>query len=314
MGNVQTGFADVNGAHLYYQTAGEGKTVTFVHAGVADHRLWDAQFEALQSTYRVISYDLRGYGQSTSPAMPYSTVDDLHALLTALGVEKTALVGCSIGGTAVVDFTLAYPKLVSTLVAVSATPSGYQLQGEMPPLLIQLMDAAKAADAEKMANLAVQIWAVGPKRKAEQVDQFTRDLTYDMSLIGFRNQLAGLPQPTPSPTSAVDRLKEINVPTLIIDGAEDDPSILAAGRTHGRPDRRGTPQTDGKCRPSAQPRSAGRIQPPARTLSRRGPQRVAMQHKYQVSAGLKSACLFCHSGFGDKLYAFCRDQQCVSVL
>ncbi|MBI1258002.1 MAG: alpha/beta fold hydrolase [Chloroflexi bacterium] len=229
MGNVQTGFADVNGAHLYYQIAGEGQTITFVHAGIADHHLWDAQFAALQSNYRVISYDLRGYGQSTSPAMPYSTAEDLHALLTHLGVETTALVACSMGGTAALDFLLTYPQMATALVMVCSTPSGYQPQGAPPPLILQLMDAAKSGDAEKMANVAVLLWGVGERRKPEQVDQQFRDLVYEMSLIGFRNQLAGLPQPSASPSPALDRLKEVNVPTLIIDGAEDHPSTHTAG-------------------------------------------------------------------------------------
>src|ERR1700712_4313524 len=99
MMSVETGYAEINGAHMYYEVAGEGETVTFVHAGVADHRLWDAQFAALAPRYRAIRYDLRGLGHTTARAMSYSHAADLHALLTHLGVERTALVGCSMGAT-----------------------------------------------------------------------------------------------------------------------------------------------------------------------------------------------------------------------
>jgi pimeloyl-ACP methyl ester carboxylesterase len=229
MSNLQTGFADINGAHIYYQTAGAGRTITFVHAGVADHRLWDAQFEALQSTYRVISYDLRGYGQSTAPAMPYSHSEDLHALLGHLGVERTALVACSMGGTAALDTVLTYPDIATALVMVCSDPSGYMPEGAPPPLILQLVEASKAGDAEKMANVAVLLWGVGERRKPEQVDQQFRDLVYDMSLIGFRNQLAGMGQELTIAQPAIGRLNEVRIPTLIIDGAEDSPTTHTAG-------------------------------------------------------------------------------------
>jgi len=229
MSDVQTGFAEINGARIYYEVAGQGDPVTFVHAGVSDHRLWDAQFAALQSNYRVIRYDLRGYGQTTSPAMPYSHHEDLRALLTHLGVERTALVACSMGGTAALDFLLTYPAMASALVMVCSSPSGYQPQGAPPPLILQLIAASQARDAERMANLAVLIWGVGENRKPEQVDQHFRDLVYETSLIGFKSQLGGLPQSGSITPPALGRLSEVHVPTLIIDGAEDSPAVHAAG-------------------------------------------------------------------------------------
>ena len=234
MSELQTGFAEINGAQIYYQVAGQGEIVTFVHAGVADHRLWDAQFEALQSKYRVISYDLRGYGQTTAPNAPFSHVDDLHALLVYLGVKRTALVGCSLGGTTALDFVLTHLQMVTALVMVCSNPSGYQPQGAPTPLIMQLIAASQANDAEKMAQLAVHIWGAGENRQPEQLDPKFRDLVYEMSLIGFKNQADGLPHPTEVAQTAISRLSEVHIPTLIIDSAEDSPSVHAAGELMAR--------------------------------------------------------------------------------
>ena len=116
----QTGFAEINGARMYYEVAGAGATVTLIHAGIADTRMWDAQFAALAGRYRVIRYDQRGYGQTTAPTMPFSRVDDLEALLDQLGVERTALIGCSMGGTLALDYTLTHPEQVTALVTIRA--------------------------------------------------------------------------------------------------------------------------------------------------------------------------------------------------
>ncbi len=224
----QTGFAEINGAKVYYETAGAGETVTLVHAGIADTRMWDAQFEALAGRYRVIRYDQRGYGQTTAPTMPFSRVDDLSALLEQLGVERTALIGCSMGGTVALDYTLTHPEQISALVMVAGVPSGYIPAGAPPPLVLKLIQASQQGDLEAMARAAVLIWGVGENRQPEQVDQHVRDLIYAMSLIGFRNQ-GSLGEEQQLDTPAIGRLGEVHVPTLVIDGAEDYPTTHTAG-------------------------------------------------------------------------------------
>jgi pimeloyl-ACP methyl ester carboxylesterase len=227
---VQSGYADVNGARIYFEFSGSGElAVTLVHAGVADRRLWDGQFALLSQRYRVLRYDLRGFGQSSAPLAPYSHVEDLRDLLNVVGIKRTALIGCSMGGTTALDFLLAYPGTAWALVMVCGDPSGFEMQGAPPPLIQELIAAQQAGDAEKMAQVAVQIWGVGMNRAPEQVDQRVRDLVYEMSLIGFRNQLTGLGEPQNIVPPAVERLGDVRVPTLIIDGAEDNENVHRAG-------------------------------------------------------------------------------------
>src|SRR5688572_14601385 len=121
-------FVQIDGKQLYYEVAGEGKTgratVVLIHAGFLDHGMWDEQWEALRRDYRVIRYDMRGYGKSDALEGPTNRRAELYALLIHLGVDAAYLVGCSLGGTTALDFALEHPAMVKGLVVVNGTPSG----------------------------------------------------------------------------------------------------------------------------------------------------------------------------------------------
>ena len=85
---AKSGFAEVNGANLYYEVAGSGHPLVLCHAGIADNRMWDDQFPVFAERYRVIRYDHRGFGQSDLPAGPFSLSEDLFGLLSHLGVAS----------------------------------------------------------------------------------------------------------------------------------------------------------------------------------------------------------------------------------
>src|SRR6266851_3278425 len=115
----QTGFAELNGTRLYYEVAGEGHPLVLIHGGLVDRRLWDDQFDVFAQHYRVIRYDIRGFGNSDVPAGPYSNYEDLYGLLKFLGVEKAYIMGLSMGGGIDIDFTLAHPEMVAALIPVA---------------------------------------------------------------------------------------------------------------------------------------------------------------------------------------------------
>ena len=95
---VTSGFAASGDGRIYFQAAGSGPAIVFVHAGVSDRRMWDPQFEAFANDYQVIRFDLRGCGKSSKAQGSFSNRDDLAAVLAAMGVEKAVLVRCSMGG------------------------------------------------------------------------------------------------------------------------------------------------------------------------------------------------------------------------
>jgi pimeloyl-ACP methyl ester carboxylesterase len=89
-----------------------------------DRRMWDDQFAVFAQHYRVIRYDVRGFGKTDLPQVPYTDRQDLSNLLSFLGVEKTYVMGLSLGGEIAIDFTLDYPHMVDALILVGASVSG----------------------------------------------------------------------------------------------------------------------------------------------------------------------------------------------
>lgn len=83
---------------MAYDDAGEGAAVVFLHAGIADRRMWRHQAAALHGRLRIVTVDLPGYGESAVPTGPYANHDAVAGLLDQLEIEAAALVGCSFGG------------------------------------------------------------------------------------------------------------------------------------------------------------------------------------------------------------------------
>ena len=84
--DTQQGFAEVNGTRLYFEVTGTGRPIVLIHGFSLNLRMWDDQIEALSENYRVIRYDVRGFGKSAVPTdRNYSHADDLMALLEHLG-------------------------------------------------------------------------------------------------------------------------------------------------------------------------------------------------------------------------------------
>ena len=121
---VTSGFAASGDGRIYFEAAGSGPAIVFVHAGVSDRRMWDPQFEAFANDNQVIRFDLRGCGKSSKAQGSFSNRDDLAAVLAAMGVEKAVLVRCSMGGATAIDFTLVHPAAVRRLVPVGAGVCG----------------------------------------------------------------------------------------------------------------------------------------------------------------------------------------------
>lgn len=224
-----TGMISLGDGRLYFEMAGAGPTLVFTHAGFVDSGMWDTQWAEFTKSYRVIRYDMRGYGKSDPVKGPISRRADLYRLLKHLHVQKATLVGCSMGGEISLDFTLEHPELVSKLVLVSTAPSGFEMQGEPPPTVMAMMEAAQKGDWARVSELQIEIWVDGPFRQKEQVDANVRQRAAEMNRIPVENQTWMKADAQPLDPPASKRLSDIRVPTLVIVGAQDDPEILRAG-------------------------------------------------------------------------------------
>jgi pimeloyl-ACP methyl ester carboxylesterase len=230
-GSVRSGYADVAGARLYYEMAGEGATLVLVHAGIADRRMWDDQWLTFQSKYRVMRYDMRGFGNSPMHPGPFSNRQDLYGLLEFLGIGQAHLIACSMGGMSVIDFALEHPQMVSSMVLISAAVSGMQMQGEMPMQVLEMIQARRKGEFERAADLHVQIWADGFRRGSGHADEKVRERVRQMGLQALSNQAEFLKETgflTEEPLSppAIDRLEQLVMPALIMAGDLDDKNVL----------------------------------------------------------------------------------------
>ncbi len=232
----ETGFANVNGVRLYYEVAGDGHPLVFVHAGIADSRMWDDQFAVFAEHYRVVRYDMRGFGQSDPVPGEFSFSADLHGLLQHLGIEQAHLIGCSMGGATIIDFALEHPDMVTTLVAVCSGLNGYKYEGPMPEgwdaLLVEdeqleklIEQGNKEAAAQLGADLDVRLWVDGMYRASNEVDPVVRERVREMAAITYAHADVEAKHVPPEPP-AINHLGEIRVPTLVVVGTGDLPSIL----------------------------------------------------------------------------------------
>ncbi|MER6534491.1 alpha/beta fold hydrolase [Streptomyces sp. 900105755] len=155
--------------HLAYETAGEGPPVVLVHAGVADHRMWDAVVPSLADVHTVIRYDLRGFGESAVPAGPFRETDDLRSLLDHLGHERVRLVGASWGGRVAVDFTLTHPDRVHSLAILAAPWPRYPWSAEMIAYDEAETAALDAGDLDAAVRVNLDMWLRGPARAWDDV-------------------------------------------------------------------------------------------------------------------------------------------------
>lgn len=232
MSNPQmtSGFAQINNAHMYYEIVGAGEPLLMIHAGVADNRQWNNEFTHFAKHFRVVRYDMRGYGKSAPVGGEFSHMGDLIALLAHLELHQPLiLMGCSMGGGLAMDFALAHPSRVKALIMVDAGPSGLELDVETPAKVAEAERAYTAGDLDRVAELETQIWFDGTNRMPNQVNQAMRALAYAMNHNALTLDARGLGKRLPdAQTSAAERLPELDMPVLIIVGAQDTPYMLAA--------------------------------------------------------------------------------------
>ena len=217
---------ETGSAQLVGERAGTGPLLLFLHAGVADRRMWREQIVELSDHYQTVAYDRRGFGATRSADEVFSHVEDLRAVLDQLGSSTVTLVGCSQGGRIAIDFTLAYPQRVNRLVliapAVSGAPDPGAFPEEIQARLAALDEAEAAKDLAKINAIETDLWLDGPTSPVGRVAGELRDLVLAMNGIAL-----GMPPLTQElePAAAYARLSDLSVPVLVIWGELDFPHI-----------------------------------------------------------------------------------------
>ncbi|MDD4922108.1 MAG: alpha/beta hydrolase [Bacteroidales bacterium] len=140
---------------LYYEECGQGEPLILLHAHAVDCRMWDDVFLKLSKNFRVIRYDLRGYGKSDMPEPGYGFLqaDDLKNLMDALGIKKAHLAGLSLGGMTVAEFVALYPARVLSATISSGALSEFPDRTVIPGNILKVYnDTVFALKSQEVEN------------------------------------------------------------------------------------------------------------------------------------------------------------------
>ena len=201
------------GVDLYFEdTGGPGTPVVFLHAltGTADS--WVYQVPAFTAaSCRCITYDRRGWGRSkaTDPELhPETASDDLHALLESLSLAPVHLVATATGGLIALDYALAHPERVRSLVAAN-TIGGVQDES--------YLEVQRRARPPEIQNLPVELRELGPSYRATDPEGVKRWLEIDHAARPDGTR----PFPPVGEPITYARLQGMQVPTLVLSGEAD---------------------------------------------------------------------------------------------
>lgn len=218
---------------VYSEVAGEGPVVALVHEGICDSRMWDSQWAAWSGSYRLLRVDLRGYGRTPLGSEPYSHARDVIDALEEHGLERTALVGVSLGGRVALEVAVARPDLVRALVLVAPGFPGHEWSQELRAQWDEEEAAFEAGDLDAAVEVSLRTWVDGPRRRPEDVDPELRRRVGEMQRDAYDLQREWVDE-EPLVRELGERLGEIVAPTLVLVGDEDQPDMQAIAKRLAR--------------------------------------------------------------------------------
>lgn len=221
----------VNGINLYYEEAGRGIPILFVHEFAGDWRSWEPQMRFFPSRYRAITFSARGYLPSDVSDSPeaYSQdlqIEDVKGLLDALKIDKAHICGLSMGSYTTLLFGLKYPDRARSLtIAGSGYGSGknrqefHQRVAEIAEKMLQRgMKAVSESYTQGPARVQLQ------NKNPRAWEEFRRQFE-EHSAKGSAFTFLGVQRQRPSIIDLGDQLKKMTLPVLIVLGDEDEPGI-----------------------------------------------------------------------------------------
>lgn len=222
-------YVNSNGVRLYYEEAGKGTPIVFVHEFADDLHSWDSQMRFFSRRYRCIAYNARGYPPSDVPnsRTKYSqaiATDDIANVMRELDVSKAHIIGCSMGGYATVHFGLRYPRMALSLTAVGV---GYGSDPDKRAQFLKDTEVMARRFEQKGTAEAVKPYQIGPSRVqlqnkdprgfAQFCDAFAKH-----SALGSANTLRGVQARRPTVYALKRGLTQLKVPLHMMTGDEDN--------------------------------------------------------------------------------------------
>jgi pimeloyl-ACP methyl ester carboxylesterase len=213
---TSTGYADVNGLHLYYEQHGEdGSPLVLLHGGLLSIDLnFAALIPRLAPRHRVIAVELQGHGRTADidrTVSPASSATDVVALLDHLGIERAHVLGHSMGGAVALELAVAHSDRVLSVVPISITvrPEGMHADFSDPEAMATSTRMPTAAD---MAAMRATYQRLSPH--PEHFDEFLGTLSASQEdLRGWTDE----------------QLAAVTAPVLYVVGDHDFTTIEHAG-------------------------------------------------------------------------------------
>lgn len=222
---MRDGFAPAGDEWIFYRESRRGESpVVFIHAGVADSRMWLGQLDAVPDGHRFVAYDQRGFGSSEVGKREYRNHEDALALMDYLSLDAATLVGCSIGAGIALDVAISNPDRVRALVLVGGDSPGFMPEDRYEsPEWPAVIEAYKAGDYARAAELESAIWLVGHGREGHAPDPATLDLFVEMDIRAMETESGRDALVLEGPDRAA--VDEIDTPTFVIVGEHDLPDL-----------------------------------------------------------------------------------------
>ncbi|HXZ51528.1 MAG TPA: alpha/beta hydrolase [Burkholderiales bacterium] len=226
-----------DGVKLYYEEAGSGTPIVFVHEFAGDCRSWEPQVRHFSRRYRCITYNARGYPPSDVPDVPekYSQQrerDDVRCVLDALRLERPHVVGLSMGAMATLHFGMAYQGRALSLTTAGVGSGAHK--SEIEDFRADSRASAKTILERGMAHFAATYGERPTRTTMKAKDprgfaEFQRNLS-EHSALGSANTMLGYQARRPSLYDLTGEMAGIRDPLLVIAGDEDpstiEPSLL----------------------------------------------------------------------------------------
>ena len=219
--DIKKGFAEVNGAKLYYEITGNGEPIVLIHGNGGDCRHWDNQFISFSKNHRVIRYDVRGFGKSSLPeiGIEYSHFDDQKELMKYHNIEKAHIIGTSMGAGLATDFVLAYPHMCLSDIAVGPWVFGFTT-----PEVEKMFSKVSSILESKGEKAALDYWC-DKVFVYKHTGEIAKKISEDYHFWHYKNINPAVYLTPP----AVEQLENIQVPTLIMVGEYDYPPCVEVG-------------------------------------------------------------------------------------
>ncbi|MDA0734151.1 MAG: alpha/beta hydrolase [Chloroflexi bacterium] len=223
----------INGVSIYYEVHGEGFPLLWSHEFAGDYSSWEPQVNFFSRRYQVITYSARGYLPSDVPHSPdaYSqeqSVEDVRLLMIGLNIEQAFIGGLSMGGNVALNFALTYPAMAKAIIVASAgsgsdNPEQFREEGDQ--LAVRLLRSGMAPVANDYARGPARVQFL--RKDPMGWHKFHQGLASHIAL-GSALTYRGVQMKRPPIYDLEEKMKQLQVPTLVMIGDEDDACVNPA--------------------------------------------------------------------------------------